>query len=59
MRWFLGYPCCDACGRLFVKGNYCLVCLKVYRDSKSTHIVGYFSKKKHSEESYNLADTST
>lgn len=29
-RWFLGYTCCDACGRLFVKGNYCPVCLKVY-----------------------------
>lgn len=28
-RWFLGYTCCDACGRLFVKGNYCPVCLKV------------------------------
>lgn len=28
-RWFLGYSCCDACGRLFVKGNYCPVCLKV------------------------------
>ncbi|CAL5358407.1 unnamed protein product [Camellia sinensis] len=27
--WFLGYTCCDACGRLFVKGNYCPVCLKV------------------------------
>jgi hypothetical protein len=25
----LGYTCCDACGRLFVKGNYCPVCLKV------------------------------
>lgn len=33
-RWFLGYTCCDACGRLFVKGNYCPVCLKVYRDSE-------------------------
>ncbi|KAJ0095209.1 hypothetical protein Patl1_17175 [Pistacia atlantica] len=29
VRWFLGYTCCDACGRLFVKGNYCPVCLKV------------------------------
>lgn len=29
-RWFLGHTCCDACGRLFVKGNYCPVCLKVY-----------------------------
>ncbi|MED6107435.1 hypothetical protein PIB30_013787, partial [Stylosanthes scabra] len=28
VRWFLGYTCCDACGRLFVKGNYCPVCLK-------------------------------
>ncbi|PNY05336.1 hypothetical protein L195_g001783 [Trifolium pratense] len=28
IRWFLGYTCCDACGRLFVKGNYCPVCLK-------------------------------
>ena len=28
-RWFLGHTCCDACGRLFVKGNYCPVCLKV------------------------------
>jgi hypothetical protein len=26
----LGHTCCDACGRLFVKGNYCPVCLKVY-----------------------------
>ncbi|RWR77741.1 PHD finger family protein isoform 2 [Cinnamomum micranthum f. kanehirae] len=38
-RWFLGYTCCDACGRLFVKGNYCPVCLKVYRDSESTPMV--------------------
>ncbi|KAL3643515.1 hypothetical protein CASFOL_014330 [Castilleja foliolosa] len=37
--WFLGYTCCDACGRLFVKGNYCPVCLKVYRDSESTPMV--------------------
>lgn len=28
-RWLLGYTCCDACGRLFGKGNYCPVCLKV------------------------------
>ncbi|KAE8727469.1 Detected protein of confused Function [Hibiscus syriacus] len=33
--WFLGYTCCDACGRLFVKGNYC----PVYRDSESTPMV--------------------
>uniref|UniRef100_R7W7R3 Histone-lysine N-methyltransferase HRX n=1 Tax=Aegilops tauschii TaxID=37682 RepID=R7W7R3_AEGTA len=32
-RWFLGYTCCDACGRLFVKGNYCPVCLKI-RDAE-------------------------
>lgn len=32
-RWFLGYTCCDACGRLFVKGNYCPVCLKVLTTS--------------------------
>ncbi|XP_047310949.1 uncharacterized protein LOC124914444 [Impatiens glandulifera] len=38
-RWFLGYTCCDACGRLFVKGNYCPICLKVYRDSESTPMV--------------------
>ncbi|KAJ8490808.1 hypothetical protein OPV22_012529 [Ensete ventricosum] len=38
-RWFLGYTCCDACGRLFVKGNYCPVCLKVYRDSEITPMV--------------------
>lgn len=38
-RWFLGYTCCDACGRLFVKGNYCPVCLKVYRDSETTPMV--------------------
>ncbi|KAJ4979101.1 hypothetical protein NE237_009881 [Protea cynaroides] len=38
-RWFLGYTCCDACGRLFVKGKYCPVCLKVYRDSESTPMV--------------------
>ncbi|KAF8403799.1 hypothetical protein HHK36_011905 [Tetracentron sinense] len=38
-RWFLRYTCCDACGRLFVKGNYCPVCLKVYRDSESTPMV--------------------
>ncbi|KAI4302519.1 hypothetical protein MLD38_038253 [Melastoma candidum] len=39
VRWFLQYSCCDACGRLFVKGNYCPVCLKVYRDSESTPMV--------------------
>ncbi|CAB4268126.1 unnamed protein product [Prunus armeniaca] len=39
VRWFLGYTCCDACGRLFAKGNYCPVCLKVYRDSESTPMV--------------------
>ncbi|XP_022960261.1 uncharacterized protein LOC111461058 [Cucurbita moschata] len=39
VRWFLGYTFCDACGRLFVKGNYCPVCLKVYRDSESTPMV--------------------
>ncbi|XP_020104510.1 uncharacterized protein LOC109721355 [Ananas comosus] len=38
-RWFLGYTCCDACGRLFVKGNYCPVCLKVYRDSEQIPMV--------------------
>ncbi|KAG1368754.1 hypothetical protein COCNU_14G012220 [Cocos nucifera] len=38
-RWFLGYTCCDACGRLFVKGKYCPVCLKVYRDSEMTPMV--------------------
>ncbi|KAG2263414.1 hypothetical protein Bca52824_070493 [Brassica carinata] len=35
----LGHTCCDACGRLFVKGNYCPVCLKVYRDSEATPMV--------------------
>uniref|UniRef100_A0A3Q7EJ26 Uncharacterized protein n=1 Tax=Solanum lycopersicum TaxID=4081 RepID=A0A3Q7EJ26_SOLLC len=35
----LGYTCCDACERLFVKGNYCPVCLKVCRDSESTPMV--------------------
>lgn len=39
VRWFLGYTCCDACGRLFVKGNYCPICLKVYRDSEATPMV--------------------
>ncbi|KAL1199836.1 hypothetical protein V5N11_013093 [Cardamine amara subsp. amara] len=39
LRWFLGHTCCDSCGRLFVKGNYCPVCLKVYRDSESTPMV--------------------
>ncbi|KAL9241317.1 hypothetical protein vseg_015442 [Gypsophila vaccaria] len=39
VRWFLGYTCCDACGRLFTKGNYCPVCLKVYRDSEATPMV--------------------
>ncbi|KAL8500819.1 hypothetical protein ACS0TY_020414 [Phlomoides rotata] len=39
VRWFLGSTCCDACGRLFVKDNYCTVCLKVYRDSESTPMV--------------------
>ncbi|XP_040994816.1 uncharacterized protein LOC121241203 isoform X2 [Juglans microcarpa x Juglans regia] len=39
VRWFLGYTCCDACGRLFSKGNYCPACLKVYRDSESTPMV--------------------
>eukprot|EP01018_Ginkgo_biloba_P032758 Gb_08461 [translate_table: standard] len=38
-RWFLGYTSCDACGRLFIKGKYCPVCLKVYRDSESTPMV--------------------
>ncbi|XP_042441741.1 uncharacterized protein LOC122027012 isoform X2 [Zingiber officinale] len=38
-RWFLGYTCCDACGRLFVKGNYCPICLKVYRDSETIPMV--------------------
>nr|DAD29717.1 TPA_asm: hypothetical protein HUJ06_031185 [Nelumbo nucifera] len=38
-RWFLGYTFCDACGRLFVKGNYCPICLKVYRDSELTPMV--------------------
>ncbi|KAJ4868653.1 RING/FYVE/PHD-type zinc finger family protein [Raphanus sativus] len=39
LRWFLGHTCCDACGRLFSKGNYCPVCLKVYRDSEATPMV--------------------
>ncbi|XP_074285152.1 uncharacterized protein LOC141610791 [Silene latifolia] len=39
LRWFLQYTCCDACGRLFTKGNYCPVCLKVYRDSEATPMV--------------------
>ncbi|RDX97425.1 Histone-lysine N-methyltransferase 2B [Mucuna pruriens] len=39
VRWFMAYTCCDACGRLFTKGNYCPVCLKVYRDSESTPMV--------------------
>lgn len=39
VRWFHGYTCCDACGRLFMKGNYCPVCLKVYRDSEATPMV--------------------
>ncbi|KAM7268431.1 hypothetical protein ACFE04_010597 [Oxalis oulophora] len=39
VRWFLGHTCCDACGRLFVKGNYCPICLKVYTDSESTPMV--------------------
>ncbi|XP_020214568.1 uncharacterized protein LOC109798639 isoform X1 [Cajanus cajan] len=39
VRWFMSYTCCDACGRLFTKGNYCPVCLKVYRDSESTPMV--------------------
>ncbi|XP_073005293.1 uncharacterized protein [Typha latifolia] len=38
-RWFLSYTCCDACGRLFVKGKYCPVCLKVYRDSEMIPMV--------------------
>ncbi|KAF9592739.1 hypothetical protein IFM89_017309 [Coptis chinensis] len=38
-KWFLGYTFCDACGRLFVKGNYCPVCLKVYRDTEPTPMV--------------------
>eukprot|EP00268_Persea_americana_P048871 TRINITY_DN5198_c0_g2_i5.p1 TRINITY_DN5198_c0_g2~~TRINITY_DN5198_c0_g2_i5.p1 ORF type:complete len:839 (-),score=164.74 TRINITY_DN5198_c0_g2_i5:613-3129(-) len=38
-RWWLGYTFCDACGRLFAKGKYCPVCLKVYRDSESTPMV--------------------
>ncbi|XP_047157204.1 uncharacterized protein LOC124828041 [Vigna umbellata] len=39
VRWFMAYTNCDACGRLFTKGNYCPVCLKVYRDSESTPMV--------------------
>ncbi|KAG5627486.1 hypothetical protein H5410_012704 [Solanum commersonii] len=39
VRWFLGYTCCDACGRLFMKRKYCQVCLKVYRDSETTPMV--------------------
>nr|CAD1818444.1 unnamed protein product [Ananas comosus var. bracteatus] len=39
VMWFLSYTCCDACGRLFVKGKYCPVCLKVYRDSEMTPMV--------------------
>lgn len=35
IRWFLSYTNCDACGRLFVKGKYCPVCLKVVRKRKS------------------------
>lgn len=35
IRWFLSYTNCDACGRLFVKGKYCPVCLKVVRKTKS------------------------
>ncbi|KAH9302021.1 hypothetical protein KI387_013604, partial [Taxus chinensis] len=38
-RWFIGHTSCDACGRLFIKGKYCPVCLKVYRDSESTPMV--------------------
>lgn len=38
-RWFLGYTSCDACGRLFIKGKYCPICLKVYRDSEATPMV--------------------
>ncbi|XP_010257186.1 PREDICTED: uncharacterized protein LOC104597390 [Nelumbo nucifera] len=38
-RWFLGYTFCDACGRLFLKGNYCPVCLKVFRDTEQIPMV--------------------
>ncbi|KAH7444768.1 hypothetical protein KP509_02G090500 [Ceratopteris richardii] len=38
-RWFLEYTMCDACGRLFIKGKYCSICLKVYRDSESSPMV--------------------
>ncbi|KAH8968783.1 hypothetical protein BDL97_02G000100 [Sphagnum fallax] len=38
-RWFLSYTMCDACGRLFVKGKYCPICLKVYRDSEPSPMV--------------------
>ncbi|KAL8542260.1 hypothetical protein ACS0TY_003213 [Phlomoides rotata] len=38
VRWFLGYTCCDACGRLFVKDNYCPVCLKVPLSALSIYL---------------------
>ncbi|KAI5067354.1 hypothetical protein GOP47_0017882 [Adiantum capillus-veneris] len=38
-RWFLEYTMCDACGRLFIKGKYCSICLKVYRDSEASPMV--------------------
>ncbi|KAJ7570480.1 hypothetical protein O6H91_01G121700 [Diphasiastrum complanatum] len=38
-RWFLSFNFCDACGRLFVKGKYCPICLKVYRESEPSPMV--------------------
>eukprot|EP00271_Cylindrocystis_brebissonii_P002874 TRINITY_DN1363_c0_g1_i1.p1 TRINITY_DN1363_c0_g1~~TRINITY_DN1363_c0_g1_i1.p1 ORF type:complete len:745 (+),score=138.96 TRINITY_DN1363_c0_g1_i1:131-2236(+) len=38
-RWFLNYMLCDACGRLFVKGKFCPVCLRVYRDTEPSPMI--------------------
>lgn len=38
-KWFLCYSLCDACGRLFTRGKYCPICLKVYRDSEPAPMV--------------------
>ncbi|XP_024383481.1 uncharacterized protein [Physcomitrium patens] len=38
-KWFLSYSLCDACGRLFTRGKYCPICLKVYRDSEPAPMV--------------------
>eukprot|EP00898_Chlorokybus_atmophyticus_P000218 jgi/Chlat1/1197/Chrsp115S00738 len=39
IAWMFGYTLCDACGRLFKKGNYCPICLKVYRNNEAAPMI--------------------